>query len=91
MDLRISSGAITLNHEDLYKDMLDNWVDLIDDCDIDCQKNGSQMTVMALMMSIVYGLIGLNAIFAFAGTWSYGFRVCSTYCTLCMCMVQLAV
>ena len=91
MDLRVASGQIRLNNDDLYKDYLEDWVDLIDDCDIDCQKNGSQMTIMALLMSVCYGLIGLNSIFAFAGTWNYGFRVCSTYFTLCMCLFQLAI
>jgi len=27
--------------EDLYRDLLKDYIDLIEDCDVDCQKTGS--------------------------------------------------
>lgn len=42
-------------------------------------------------MSVTYGLIGLNSLFMFGGTWIYQCRVCSVYFTLFMCLFQLAI
>lgn len=49
------------------------------------------MTIIAILMSTVYGLIGLNALFMFIGTWVSMCRQVSTYCALFMCMFQLAI
>ena len=78
-------------NKDLYKDYLDDLISMIDDCDIDCQARGSQMTLFATLMGTLFGLIGLNALFMFIGTWRYRWRVCSVYCTLFMCVFQLAI
>ena len=56
---------------------------------MDCQKRGSQLTVVAMLMSAAYGIIGLNALFMFIGAWRYRWRVCSVYCTMCACCTQL--
>ena len=42
-------------------------------------------------MGVAYGIIGLNALFMFIGTWRYGFRVCSVYCTFFACMFQFCI
>ena len=41
-------------------------------------------------MSAAYSIISLNAIGMFIGTWRYGFRICSVYCTMISCVVQFA-
>ena len=79
------------HNENIYKDLLKSFVDLVDDCDIDCQAKGSQMTAFAVLMGTLFGLIGLNALFMLIGTWRYNWRICSIYCTLFMCVFQLAV
>ena len=84
-------STIKYYDEDLYKNVLEGMIEVYEDCDIDCQKMGSGMTVVAMVNQAVLGLIGLNALFMFIGTWRYRFRVCSVYCTLCMCMVQFIV
>ena len=64
---------------------------MIDDCDIDCQKAGSQLTLIATLMGVVYGLVGLNSLFMFIGTWRYRFRICSVYFTMVLCLFQFCV
>ena len=39
--------------EDLYRDFLKDWIDLFEDCDIDCQARGSQLTTIAGLMAAV--------------------------------------
>jgi hypothetical protein len=65
-------------------------VDLYDDCDLDCQAKGSQMSIVAALNGTALGFIGLNAVFMFIGTWRYRWRVCSVYCTLFSCLFQFA-
>lgn len=74
-----------------YKDLLKTRIEVLKDCDIDCQKSGSGMAWVALLNQIVLGLIGLNALFMFIGVWRSNFRVCSVYCTMAMCVIQLVV
>lgn len=91
-DTRIDSlgGNIVSTDEDLFRDFLRDFIEMREDCDIDCQKNGSQLTLIATLMGAAYGLIGLNALFMFIGVWRYELRVCSIYCTFCACVTQLA-
>ena len=44
------------------------YIDLFEDCDIDCQATGSQLTTVAGLMGLSYGIVCLNAIFMFCGT-----------------------
>lgn len=87
----LSVSGINYYNEDIYKDTLQAFIDMVDDCDIDCQSKGSQMTLFATLMGTLFGLIGLNALFMFIGTWRYRWRVCSVYCTLFACLFQFAV
>ena len=41
-------------------------------------------------MGATYGIIGLNAIFMFIGAWRYRWRICSVYCTMVACLVQIS-
>lgn len=79
------------NDADLYKDMLKAQIEVMEDCDMDCQKMGSGMTLVAVLNQVVLGFIGLNALFMFIGVWRYRWRVCSVYCTMFMCLFQLIV
>jgi len=49
------------------------------------------MTLVATLMSTMYGIIALNALFMFIGAWRYRWRVCSVYCTMCACLVQVVI
>ena len=42
-------------------------------------------------MGVAYGIIGLNALFMFIGTWRHHFRICSVYCTFFACIFQFAI
>ena len=82
---------MNVNDENLYKDFLKAKVEMMEDCDIDCQKAGSQLTLVATLMGTVYGIIGLNALFMFIGTWRYRWRVCSVYCPFFACLFQFII
>ena len=75
----------------MYRDLLSDYIDMVEDCDVDCQARGSQLTVIAGLLGAVYGLVCLNAIFMFIGTWRYRWRVCSVYCTFAVCMFQFVI
>jgi len=85
------TGKINWNDENLYKDALRQYIELMEGCDIDCQKTGSGLTIVAILNATSLGFIGLNALFMFIGTWRYRFRVCSVYCTIFSCMFQFAI
>ena len=79
------------NDVDLYRDFRRDWLDTIEECDVDCQAKGSQLTLIAGLLGLVYFLVGLNALAMFIGTWRYRWRICSVYFTGIVCMFQLAV
>lgn len=83
-------GSMNWADEDLYRDWLKDYIDLFEDCDVDCQAQGSQLTTIAGLMGAIYGLVTLNAIFMFIGTWRAGARICSIYCTFGVCLFQFA-
>ena len=58
---------------------------------MDCQKKGSQLSLVAALMGAAYGIIGLNALFMFIGAWRFRWRVCSIYCTFVACLFQFAI
>jgi hypothetical protein len=84
------TGSFMWSNEDLYRDFLKDRIDLLEDCDVDCHAKGSQLTVIAVLMSVAYTVIGINAICMFIGTWRPGFRICSVYFTIVACMLQFA-
>jgi hypothetical protein len=47
---------------------------------------GSGLTLVATLNGTSLGLIGLNALFMFIGTWRYRWRVASVYFTFVACM-----
>ena len=87
--------AITNNYAyndvEIYRDFRRDWLQLFEECDIDCQAKGSQLTLIAGLLGLVYFLVSLNALAMFIGTWRYRWRVCSVYFTHFVCMFQLAV
>ena len=84
------SGSPKWSDGDLYKDLLKDKIDMYEDCDADCLAKGSQLTVMGVLMSVMYTVVGLNAIAMFIGTWRSNWRICSVYCTFVACMLQFA-
>jgi len=79
------------NAVDMYRDFRRSVLETIEDCDVDCQAKGSQLTMIAGLLGIVYFLVGLNALAMFIGTWRYRWRVCSVYFTGILCLFQFAV
>jgi len=91
-DTEISvTGQINWSDKELTTALNNARVDLQDDCDMDCQKRGSSLSAVAALMSTAYGIIALNALFMFIGAWRYRWRVCSVYCTMCACLVQVVI
>lgn len=88
VDLTVT-GNINWANKDLTTDLGKALTELADDCDMDCQKRGSQLTTIGILMGTAFGIIALNALFMFIGAWRYRWRVCSVYCTLVACMLQL--
>lgn len=76
---------------EMYRDLIKAYVDMVDTCDLDCQARGSQLTLVGVLMSTVYSLVMLNALFMFIGTWRPYFRICSTYFTWFVCLFQFCV
>lgn len=76
---------------EMYRNLMRDYVDLVDDCDLDCQARGSQLTLVGVLLGTVYGLVCLNALFMFIGTWRYRFRICSVYFTAFVCLFQFCV
>jgi hypothetical protein len=84
-------GSTKWSDEDLYRDLLKERIELAEDCDVDCLAKGSQLTIIAILMSVAYSVVGLNAIAMFIGTWRCGWRICSVYCTFFACIFQFAI
>lgn len=82
-------GKIGWNKKDLTTDLADAKADLWADCDMDCQKAGSQLTTVGILMSSAFGVVALNSLFMFIGAWRSRWRVCSVYFTIFACMLQL--
>lgn len=78
----IGEGHIDWADENLYRDLLKDFIEMREDCDIDCQARGSQLTLIATLLGASYGLVCLNSLIMFIGVWRYRARVCSIYCTL---------
>jgi hypothetical protein len=64
---------------------------MIEECDVDCQAKGSQLTIIAILMGTLYGLVWINALCMFIGTWRYRARICSFYFSGVVCMFHVAV
>lgn len=90
LDTRVTTTTDLGWNGDEYKNLLQAQVDLMQDCDLDCQSRGTQLTVVAGLMTSVFAVIGLNSIFMFIGTWYFWARICSIYFTMVACMFQAA-
>ena len=87
VDLRVY-GTIGYLDKDITTALYSAIIELGEDCDIDCQRRGSQITTVAILMSAAYALAGLNSLIMFCGTWIYQMRVISVYFTFLACFVQ---
>ncbi len=87
VDLKVSG----INFDtDMTKELMEAKLELQEDCDMDCQKKGSQLTVIATLMGTIYGFVGLNALCMFCGAWVFYCRMASIVCTMVTCLVQFA-
>lgn len=77
--------------EDMQKDFLEEFLDLVEDCDLDCQRNGSGLSMVAFLNGLALGLIGLNALFMFFGIWMTKFRIVSVYMNFCTCLFHFII
>ena len=67
--------------------------DMIDlgDCDMDCQANGSQLTLVAALNEASLALIVANGLLGIWGGWSPVGRMSQTYCTFLAFTFQLVI
>ena len=74
-----------------YRGMLDLYIKIVEDCDMDCQKLGSGFSIVAAFNQISIAFILLNFLCMFIGAWRWRARVFSTYCTYVSCLVQFII
>lgn len=77
--------------DDIFNDLMKDVTEIIDDCDIDCQAKGSQLSVVHLLNSLALFFIQIQAILMFIGTWRSTARICQVYCNFFTCLFQFAV
>jgi hypothetical protein len=77
--------------KDIYIDLLKDIQELIDDCDLDCQSKGSQMTLIAGLNSLSLFFIMIQALLMFIGTWRKYVRIFQVYCNIFTCVFQLVI
>jgi len=58
---------------------------------MDCQKKGTQLTLIGILMGTAYGIVALNAVFMFAGVFLTPCRIMSVFFTPVVFLFQLAV
>ena len=86
------AGSTIVNTDKaFYTDVLKTHIELIEDCDMDCQKFGSGLSVVAAINQVSLAFILLNFLCMFIGTWRWRARVFSTYCTYVSCFVQFII
>ena len=76
-------GKVDYYDEDLYRDMLKDFITMVDDCDIDCQQKGSGLSVVSALLAIPYAMFGLTGIMMLLGNVTAGCRVGAIFCTIC--------
>lgn len=90
-DLKVPKDMLTFNDESLYRTQLEDYINMVDNCDVECQAKGSQMTLVASLGAAAFAMISFNALLMFFGTWMYQARVASVICTGVSCMFQFIV
>lgn len=92
-DISKVSGKIRVYDEDneMQKAWLENIVELVEDCDIDCQRTGSGMSTVAMLNGLALTFIVINCIFMLCGINMKRCRMLSVYCTFFTCMFQFAI
>ena len=64
---------------------------MVEECDIDCQQKGSQLTSIAFLMIISYSMVILNSIIMCLGSIRFFFRICATLCSMFFCCGQIVI
>ena len=86
-----TDGTFDFKDKGVFLDSLKTYLDIVDDCDTDCQKLGGGLSVVAAINQLSIGFILLNFLCMFIGTWRWRARVFSTYCTFVSCCVQFII
>ena len=90
MSLKLVDGSIYWKGANLLN-LNRNFIAVIEDCDVDCQKLGGGLSVVAAINQVSLSYIMLNFVCMFIGTWRWRARVFSTYCTYVSCSVQFII
>ena len=85
--LQSNAGSIEWHDTSMAEKVLQNSIDIMKDCDWDCQKFGSGLTLVALLNYIAYLIIWINSIIFFTGSWRWVERVTSVYCAHVACVI----
>ena len=88
--LRLIDGSIYWKGDNLLN-LNKNFIAVMEDCDTDCQKLGSGLSVVAAINQVALGYIMLNMVCMFIGTWRWRARVFSTYCTYVSAAIQFII
>lgn len=85
--------SATWDHKNksVFVDSLKSYINIVDDCDTDCQKLGGGLSVVAGINQLSLGFVMLNFLCMFIGAWRWRARVFSTYCTYVSCLVQFII
>lgn len=58
-------------NKEVFVDSLKAYINIVDDCDTDCQKLGGGLSVVAGINQISLGFVMLNFLCMFIGTWRW--------------------
>lgn len=83
------TGSVNYPDLDLQKDLFKSLLDMVEDCDFDCQKKGSRMSTIAALMTSVWTFIMLQACCMCCGINMAPARIFSVYCALVNWLLQL--
>ena len=86
-----TSESMGYTDKAVFLDSLKAYLRIVDDCDVDCQKLGGGLSVVAGINQLSLGFILLNFLCMFIGAWRWRARVFSTYCTFVSCFVQFII
>ena len=86
------SDSMNWTDEDLYRDVLKLTIDIVDDCDIDCQARGSQLTLVAILNTAALAFVFVNNGICLAlGACFATSRMIATYCNFFGCMFHMVI
>ena len=85
------TGQMNQADLEIYKNYLTRFIDMVDDCDIDCQSKGSQLTFVAFLLAISYAIVFLNSLAMLLGSVRAFWRTLTIYLSLGACVGQVVI